>query len=792
MKKLLVIVAIIFFYSFLSIAQEFNVTFIKGNEYSYKPSIADRLNGISEVIVFAPKNMSEYDKYIYPCISSYFREIGMRVNTKYVKYKLNRDSQPYLETVWKTLDEDLGDYWDNANTLLVAANNVSSFGKVTGRVENTLQIYLIDPVNDFQWTIRFDLPNKSDKFIKKLKSTISQSYSYDKKFSHYPSYLKSNWNEISFKNYFNNGIYNPLEGVYEGDNYKVGVKKDDNGKFYLVYLDGAANTLDWQPGDIKATLEPTATPMVFKAKWYGKWKQQMNFTIIFKDGLMTAYDEDKTPEQYIKLYPALLSQLESEPTSWSGSGFALKNGYIVTNFHVVDGASSIIIKGVNGDFNKSYTATIIASDKNNDLALLKISDSNFGGFGTLPYSISSTSAEVGEDIFVLGYPLTSTMGDEIKLTTGIISSKTGFQGDISLYQISAPIQPGNSGGPLFDKKGNIIGVVSAKHAGAENVGYAIKSSYLRNLIESCVSASIIPTSNTVSTLPLTGKVKSEKNFVFFIECSSSSVASTPSSADRRSSSSKIYNYPTVSSKGDNKLTLISVTLSPESTILEFSDNNSYNGGYYEWFCISPDAYISVNGTKYKLCSAEGIALAPNVTYFSSANETKTFRLTFPPIPSNTTSFDFIESQDSQWKMFGIKLYNDDIPQNPSNERVRTVHFPNVGSSLVNDANNNTSTKISYIKITPTATEVSLILSNYVWCNISPQTYIKVGNQQLQIKDAIGIQFSPNKTYPTRMSNGLFEDLKCTFIFPAIPISTQSIDLIEPNSRWQFFNINISK
>lgn len=205
--------------------------------------------------------------------------------------------------------------------------------------------------------------------------------------------------------------------------------------------------------------------------------------------------------------------------NWSGTGFALKEGYIVTNYHVIEGAKSISIQGVNGDFNNSFNATIIGSDKNNDLALLKITDSSFVDFGIIPYAITSTTSDVGEEIFVLGYPLISTMGDEIKLTTGIISSKTGFQGDVALYQISAPIQPGNSGGPLFDKKGNIIGIVSAKHAGAENVGYAIKTSYLRNLIESCASPSIIPTTNNVSTLPLTGKVKYEKNFVLFIKCS---------------------------------------------------------------------------------------------------------------------------------------------------------------------------------------------------------------------------------------------------------------------------------
>ena len=111
------------------------------------------------------------------------------------------------------------------------------------------------------------------------------------------------------------------------------------------------------------------------------------------------------------------------------------------------------------------------------------------------------------------------MGDEIKLTTDVISSKTGFQGDVSLYQISAPVQPGNSGGPLFDSKGNLIGIVSSKHMGAENVGYAIKTSYLMNLVESAVTSSVIPGNNSISGLPLTEKVKSVKDFVFFIECS---------------------------------------------------------------------------------------------------------------------------------------------------------------------------------------------------------------------------------------------------------------------------------
>ena len=111
------------------------------------------------------------------------------------------------------------------------------------------------------------------------------------------------------------------------------------------------------------------------------------------------------------------------------------------------------------------------------------------------------------------------MGDEIKLANGIISSRTGYQGDVANYQISAPIQPGNSGGPMFDSKGNVIGIVVAGVPGAENVGYAIKISYLKILIESAGLNITFPTTNTVATLSLAEQVKRVKRFVFYIECS---------------------------------------------------------------------------------------------------------------------------------------------------------------------------------------------------------------------------------------------------------------------------------
>jgi len=109
------------------------------------------------------------------------------------------------------------------------------------------------------------------------------------------------------------------------------------------------------------------------------------------------------------------------------------------------------------------------------------------------------------------------MGDEIKLTDGIISSKSGFKGDITSYQISAPIQPGNSGGPLFDKKGNLVGVVNAKIMGAENVSYAIKSSYLKNLFDQLPISPKLQNISSVNGKSLAEQVKAIKKFTYIIE-----------------------------------------------------------------------------------------------------------------------------------------------------------------------------------------------------------------------------------------------------------------------------------
>lgn len=364
------------------------------------------------------------------------------------------------------------------------------------------------------------------------------------------SSLVTDYNTFSIKSKIdedNDGITGIYEGTnVEGNRYTLGCIKD-GAQYKLIYLQSVETMPNWKAGEVKCILHPTATNGLYRGDWYlANKKIDTNCFISFTGSLMSVLlDGDK--EEYVKMYPNVESAA-SKPTEWSGSGFALKNGYIATNYHVVDGANTITVLGINGSFSTEYKASVVATDKTNDLALIKIDDYRFNGFGSISYAVKTGMADVGEDVYVLGYPLTTVMGEEIKLTTGVISSRTGFQGDVSSYQISAPIQPGNSGGPLFDSKGNLIGIVNAKISAAENVGYAIKASYLKNLVESYTSSSILPSSNTVSSLSRPNQIKSLRNFVFLLKCSSKSSGTTSSSSATSGTTSS--SSATYGSRGD--------------------------------------------------------------------------------------------------------------------------------------------------------------------------------------------------------------------------------------------------
>lgn len=200
----------------------------------------------------------------------------------------------------------------------------------------------------------------------------------------------------------------------------------------------------------------------------------------------------------------------------SGTGFLVSSsGYIATNYHVIENAKKITVKGINGSFFTSYKASIVLTDKNNDLALVKLDDPSIK-FDSIPYEIVSSQADVGQNIYILGYPLTTTMGEEVKMTNGTVSSRSGYEGNITSYQISAPAQPGNSGGPLIDQNGNVIGIVNAKHLGVENVTYAVKAAYLKTLLEMSPEP---PKAchNKLKNLSTVDQIKVLKNYTYIID-----------------------------------------------------------------------------------------------------------------------------------------------------------------------------------------------------------------------------------------------------------------------------------
>jgi len=346
----------------------------------------------------------------------------------------------------------------------------------------------------------------------------------------YPDEEVGNKSEAALREYFKNNNTPSIEGVYtvkstkENLNYKIAVLENIEGKFIGFTLDGFfTNTENWALWEERATFERTSLEGFYNLTWIGDDKKQEVSEIIELTG--GAFAEFGNYNM-IKLYPEIgtnVREKRNNPNEWAGNGSGIiisKAGYIVTNHHVIEDADDIEVEFiVNGEI-QNFNAEIIQSDKVNDLAIIKIFDVNFDGLDNLPYNFKTRSSDVGTKVYAYGYPMAlSLMGKEIKITDGIISSKSGFDGDITTYQITAPIQGGNSGGPLFDDKGNFLGINSSGLSKeiADNVGYTIKSSYVLNLIDVLPKSIDLPSSTKLQSLPLTEQIKEISKYVVLVK-----------------------------------------------------------------------------------------------------------------------------------------------------------------------------------------------------------------------------------------------------------------------------------
>lgn len=197
---------------------------------------------------------------------------------------------------------------------------------------------------------------------------------------------------------------------------------------------------------------------------------------------------------------------------FAATGFLISSqGYIITSHHVINKADSVYIQ------NQKYgslKAVVVHSDPINDVSILKIVTPV--SIQALPYTLADVEADLAEDVYTLGFPR-----EEVVFGEGSISSLTGYRANPNTYQVSVPVNPGNSGGPLVNSKGDLIGMISGVQTQASGATFAVKSSVLKNIVADSVLDSLhvpiqLSRQNMIKNSNRVQQVKKLKECVFMI------------------------------------------------------------------------------------------------------------------------------------------------------------------------------------------------------------------------------------------------------------------------------------
>ena len=205
---------------------------------------------------------------------------------------------------------------------------------------------------------------------------------------------------------------------------------------------------------------------------------------------------------------------ENEPVRFGGTGFLIDGkGYLVTNAHVVEDAKSLLVQNTRG---QEFRAKTIYINAETDIAILKITDDDFKSLSTLPYGIRKSAVNLGAPLFTLGFPK-----DEIVYNEGYMSAKTGYKGDTLSCQIGVSANPGNSGGPVFNKNGEVIGIINTRLTQAQGVVFAVTA---RNIFVSLDEMKKdttfqnlkLPTSSNVKGLDREAQIEKIQECIFMV------------------------------------------------------------------------------------------------------------------------------------------------------------------------------------------------------------------------------------------------------------------------------------
>lgn len=207
--------------------------------------------------------------------------------------------------------------------------------------------------------------------------------------------------------------------------------------------------------------------------------------------------------------------------SRGGTGFLIDGkGYLITAAHIFKNATQVEVQNTLGE----YHARIIQVDHQADLALLKIEDTTYHAFASLPYGISKTGADMGEDVFTLGYPR-----PEIVYGKGYMSANTGYQGDTTNFQLTIAANPGNSGTPVLNNDGEVVGMVSSTQQNAQGMVFAVRSRNIFQALDamradsalqttdSTLSHLKIPTNSFIKGMERKTQLKRLEDYIFIVK-----------------------------------------------------------------------------------------------------------------------------------------------------------------------------------------------------------------------------------------------------------------------------------
>ena len=303
----------------------------------------------------------------------------------------------------------------------------------------------------------------------------------------------------------------PIEGVWvwDNNNYEAAIIRNTTEVYKeYEYVGVVTDTrVDaWARGQIKMLLKETASPNVYSGAYFNAGHNELGTMFFLSSPNLIEFT---FPDQYGNQHRTMLvrnfpkesqAQHNGEVENSSGTGFFVTQDMVATNYHVVREAKQISVS-VGGT---AVQADLLLKDAQNDLALLRINSANLSttvgalkGVKCLAIG-NSDGARSGDVVFTIGFPLSGILAATPSVAQGLISNSSGIDNDPRMFQVSIPIQAGNSGSPLLDSNGRVIGVVTSTLSGKamlkttgslpQNVNFATKSSYLRSILSMAPSS----------------------------------------------------------------------------------------------------------------------------------------------------------------------------------------------------------------------------------------------------------------------------------------------------------------